>query len=108
MKESTKLFIQEVKEQRELDRLHKRNTIQFSHYFKYSGKIEDYKPLREFECNKSKFVIDTESPLIRFYLENSDIPIREIARKFGYKSDGPLRKKIENYLKIRKNGKNNK
>jgi|TARA_Y100000310_G_C20617042_1_gene781185 hypothetical protein len=108
MKESTKLFIQEVKEQRELDRLHKRNTIQFSHYFKYSGKIEEYKPLREFECNKSKFVIDTESPLIRFYLENSDIPIREIARKFGYKSDGPLRKKIENYLKIRKNGKNNK
>ena len=106
MKESTKVFIKEVKEQRELDRLHKRNTIQFSHYFKCSGKIEEFKPLCEFECNKSK--IDTKDPLIIFYLENSDMPIREIAIKFGYKSDGPLRKKIGNYLKIKRNGKNNK
>ena len=100
----SKILIQEVKEQKMLDELHKRNTIEFSNYFKYSGKIEEYKPLHEFECNQSpKSVIDTEDPLLKYYLKNSDMSLKKISRKFGYKSDGSLKRKVEVYLKSRKN-----
>ena len=96
----TKVLVEEVKEQKMLNELYKKNTIEFSNYFKYSGKIEEYKPLHEFECNQSpKSVIDTEDPLLKYYLKNSDMPIKEISRKFGYKSDGPLKRKLDAYFK---------
>jgi len=94
MKKTTQEFINQQKLVKQLDDIHKRNVRNFHNYFKYSGKVEEYKPLHEFECNKSKSIIDTKDPLIRFYLENSDMPIKEMAIKFGYKSDGTLRKKI--------------
>ena len=41
MNEDAKHVVAELKQKNYLDELYKQNTIEFDHYFKYSGRIEE-------------------------------------------------------------------
>ena len=49
MNKTTKAFIEECKENQLLNKIIKRNTIDFNNYFKYSGEIELSIPLYDFD-----------------------------------------------------------
>ena len=93
-KELVGTFVQECKEEQELKAIFKRNHINFNNYFKYSGKIEEEKKVKEFKINKieSKKIV-TNDPIVQFYFDNP-----------GY----TLEKRLNNYFKNLKNLKNGK
>jgi len=65
MKKTTKAFIEECKEKQLLNKIVKRNTIDFNNYFKYSGEIELSIPLYNFESCKGNMWIYNENERCR-------------------------------------------
>ena len=110
MKETIRIFIQEVKEMNMLNSLYKKQTIDFRNYFKYSGKIEEFKTIKKFVRNQSiSAILKSSDPVIKFYYKNSNMSLAKIGDKLGLAYGTVKRKLDEHYkqLKIEKNGRKN-
>jgi len=76
MKDLTQNLIAEVKQKKFLEDLYRQNTIEFDHYFKYSGKTEeskgDYKQMEEAEREYKKWIQQNpKADMIRQYMHDS-------------------------------------
>lgn len=75
MKDLTQNLIAEVKQKKFLEDLYRQNTIEFDHYFKYSGKTEeskgDYKQMEEAEREYKKWIQQNpKADMIRQYMHD--------------------------------------
>jgi len=75
MKDLTQNLIAEVKQKKFLEDLWRQNTIEFDHYFKYSGKTEeskgDYKQMEEAEREYKKWIQQNpKADMIRQYMHD--------------------------------------
>jgi hypothetical protein len=107
MKKISRTFIEEIKQLNTLDKIYKEKIINFNDYFKYSGKVEKYKPIKEFACNQPiPIALKSNDPVIRFYYKNSDLSFTKIGKKLGV-SYGTVKKKLDEHykqLKLKRNG----
>ena len=106
MKNEIRNWIDEIKQMKNLDEIQKRQVINFNNYFKYSGKIEEEKKVKEFKINKieSKKIV-TNDPIVQFYFDNPGYTLEEVGRVFEVK-ENTVKKRLNKYFKNNKNLKN--
>jgi|TARA_Y100000310_G_C20263353_1_gene614648 hypothetical protein len=98
-KEIIEEFVQECIIIRDGKARYKANHIEMCDYFKYSGKVEEYKKEKDWEKNKDyNKKIDVNDSIVNFYFENSKHTMKEIGKVFGV-SPSCVRVRIDKYLK---------
>ena len=108
MNEDIRAWIDEIKQMERLNEIQKKQLIEFDNYFTYNGEIEEYKKERDWDKNKVIHKeINSNDPIVKFYFENSNYTMDEIAKVFGL-SGSCVRVRIGNHLNNKKieNGKN--
>ena len=113
-KELVRHFVQECINNQEWDERCKSNHIEFEHYFKYSGKIEKTREIIDHYYSHGKYgmmlekpILRAKDPVVRWYFQNPDESMYNMAIKFNI-TYREVSRKISNYLKTKINEKGNK
>jgi len=126
MKEETRYFVEEYRQEQEWKERWKANHIEFDNYFKYSGEVEPYSEdyqafLKQLDDNanfiryykkrlKDKdfflFLNEVESKIVDYFYRHPDKTMLEVAEDVGH-SKTYVSKIISKHINIQQNDKKN-
>ena len=126
MKEETRYFVEEYRQEQEWKQRWKANHIEFDNYFKYSGEVEPYSEdyqafLNQLDDNanfiryykkrlKDKdfflFLNEVESKIVDYFYRHPDKTMLEVAEDVGH-SKTYVSKIISKHINIQQNDKKN-